>query len=194
MSARQDYHRTAGSQRRADLPGQHQQWKIPRQHSTDDTDRFAHHHRHRVLTNRRCLVIELVDSLGMPDQCGDGLGNIDGGAITNGLAGIQRLKHCQLMPVATDQFGKADQHLLAFSRMKTAPASVIEGLARLAGGKIDIIGIAGCNLRQHLAGGRIDAVEGGARRRLAKSAIDKGCRGQCQPLGNRVVFFMGQQL
>ena len=193
LLGRLDHHRAAGGQRRTDLPGQHQQREIPRQHRADNADRLAHDKRHRVLADRGRLVIELVDGLGMPDQRVDGLGNIDGGAITNRLAGIDRFQDRQLVPVAADQLGKPDQHRLALGRMKAAPAPVIKSLARLADGEIDIFLIAGRHLRQQRPGGRVDAVEGLAAGGLAKTAIDKGCRGQREPVGDGLVFLVDQQ-
>ena len=61
LLGRLDDEGAAGGERGADLPREHEQREVPRQHEADDADRLAHHEGDVVGRGGRELVVDLVD-------------------------------------------------------------------------------------------------------------------------------------
>ncbi len=96
----------ARRQRRADLPGQHQDREVPGQHTADDADRLANHHGDRVVARRRDLVVDLIGGFGVPLEAMQRFGEVHGFDFEDRLAALQTLQHGQLVLVAPDQLAK----------------------------------------------------------------------------------------
>lgn len=186
-------HRAAGGQRRSDLPGHHQEREVPGQHEAGDARGLAHDEREVVVGLGRDAAVELVDQLGVPEEAVDGLGDVAGLAIEDGLAGVERLHHRQLAGVPGHQLGEPDQDALALARREARPAAVLEGAARAGDGEVHVGAAAGRHASEEVARGRVDGVEGGAREGGAERAGDEGAGGQRQPLGDGPVLVAGQK-
>ena len=71
---------------------------------------------------RRDLVVDLVDGLGVPGDAARGRGNVDGQAVADRLAHVERLEQRELVAVREDQLGETLQHALALARRLARPA------------------------------------------------------------------------
>ena len=69
-----------------------------------------------------------------------------------GLAVVQALEHRELLGIAFDEVGEAQQQLGAIVRVHAAPGGLLECAASGRDGDVDIGGIAVGHARQHLAG------------------------------------------
>ncbi|MDZ7748879.1 MAG: hypothetical protein U5K43_08520 [Halofilum sp. (in: g-proteobacteria)] len=172
LLGRLDDHAVARGQGRTQLPREHHQREVPRQHRADHPDGLAHDHRHGVVADRRGLVVDLVDGLGVPQDALDGLGHVDRGAVADRLARVQALHHRELVAVALQQLAQAHHHALAVPGVHARPVAALERLARAAHRQIHIIGIAGGELAEHRAGGRIAGLERAPRLRGPVGAVD----------------------
>ena len=181
------HQRAAGGERRADLPGEHQQREVPGQHQPDDADRLADDERDMVVGGRRHLVVDLVDRLGVPAQALHGLGQVDGLAVEDGLAAVEALHHRQLDQVRLDQVGQPQQRGLAVGRVQLRPAAVLEGGAGAGDRGVDVLGPAGRQAREHRAVGRVDGLEGPARARRHLLAADEAMGRKRQAFGDLLV-------
>ena len=83
-----------------------------------------------------------------------------------------------------EQAGEALQHLLALPGRAITPDAGLEGPAGSRDCAIDIGCIAGSHLCDHLSVPRRDVVEGFARNRIDKSAVDKGLALEGNPAAN----------
>ena len=81
-----------------------------------------------------------------------------------------------------DELREAEQHLLARGRGAARPVTGIEGAAGARDGGVHVRGIAGGDLRDGLAGRRIDAVEGRTRDGRLILAVDEGLRARSEGL------------
>ena len=131
-SAGLTHQRAAGGERRADLPGEHQEREVPGQHQPDDADRLADDERDVVVGGRRHLVVDLVDRLGVPAQALHGLGQVDGLAVEDGLAAVEALHHRELDEVRLDQVRQPQQRRLALGRVQLRPAPSSKAARALA--------------------------------------------------------------
>ena len=148
-------HRIARSEGRADFPGQHQQREsstATRQPTTPTGSRTII--AIGIVAAGARLVVDLVDGLGVPFDRVDGLGNVDRLAVADRFAAVEALHHRQFAPVAGDQLAQADQHVLAPGRMQPRPVPLLERLAGLLYGEVNVRGIACRDGAERLAGGR----------------------------------------
>ncbi len=122
----------------------------------------------------------------------DGLGQVDGRAIAHGLARIDAFHDRQFVAIAPHQLGEPDQDFLARGRVQAAPASVIEGFARLLHRVVDVFRVTRGDIGQGLAGGRVDRSKSLLRARGLELAVDESIARQVQVLRDRAVLGMGQ--
>jgi hypothetical protein len=95
------------------------------------------------------------------------------------VVGVERR---QLLDVLLHEVGEPQQEELPLGRLPLAPRPV-EGLARGGHGAVDILAIALRDVRQDLAGCRIAAVEGLARRRGHPAAVGQHQLGLAVEIG-----------
>ena len=167
-------HRISFSKRRTQFPSGHHDREIPRQHGGDYADRLAHDHRQAAGVRRRYLVIDLVDSLGMPAQCSHGFGEVDTQRIADRLAGFQHFQFCQLFGIRLDNSGEPLQDRLALTRRHARPRAVVEGFARRNDGLVHIDSLTLGDSGQWLTGGGIERCEGLAIRGINGTPADNG--------------------
>ncbi|MNI40760.1 hypothetical protein D3C73_949950 [compost metagenome] len=193
LARRLDHDGATGRQRRGNLPGQHQQREVPRQHQADDADGFAYDHGHGSGPGGGGVVVDLVDQLGVPADGVDGFRHIDVLALADRFAAVQAFQHGQFMGVLLKQAGKIQQDVLALARRQVGPAAIFKGLFRGCHGQVDILHVAGGHVGQLLPGGRIRGDEGLARDRIAEFTIDERLGARFQLVGQRSVLFLAQQ-
>jgi hypothetical protein len=96
-----DYHGVSGSQRWRDLPGGHQEWKIPRDDLTGDTKRL------------RCWpqaqVLELVRPASVIEEVLRRCGHVEIARFLDRLAVVERLHHGKLPGPLGDRPGDPEQ-------------------------------------------------------------------------------------
>ena len=158
---RLEHHRVAGRQGWCDLPGQHQQRKIPWDDLAGDAN--------RQMVGK--LAAQQLGPAGMVVEMAGDQRDVDIAGFADRFAVVHRLQNGQHAGVLLHQAGQ---------RVERPGAVMVAGfgplLLRLPGRgdrAIDVFGRTGGNLRQHRAGGRIAAVEPFARRRLLPAAVDK---------------------
>ena len=107
----------ARGQRRADLPGEHEEREVPGQDKAHHTDGFTHHHRDVIVRGRGNLIIHLINGFRVPLDAVDRLRDVHGFAIKDGLAAVQALHHCEFAGVAGEEFGETDEDVFALGRV-----------------------------------------------------------------------------
>ena len=118
--------RVAGRERRADLPGRHDQREVPRHDRADHADRLARDERERVGTGGRHFVVHLVDRLGVPGDAARARRDVHREAVADRLAHVERLEQRELVAVREHQFREAQQHALALARRLPRPRAALE--------------------------------------------------------------------
>jgi hypothetical protein len=170
---RLDDEAVAGSERGGRLPGRHHDREVPRQDGTDDPDRLADDHPQGITAGRRDRVVQLVGRLGIPAERLDRLGQVRLATIRDRLARLERIEQGQLLGIRLDHVGQTKEDGLALGRGASRPAAVVEGSTGGRDGEVDVRGLAGGDVGQDLAGGRILGREALTIRRGTERAIDE---------------------
>ncbi|MNM58390.1 hypothetical protein D3C81_696210 [compost metagenome] len=191
---RLDHDRATGGQRRGNLPGQHQQREVPRQHQADHADGLTHHHGHGRVAGRGSGVVDLVDQLGVPANRVDGFRHVDVLALADRLAAVQRFQHGQFVGVVFQQLGELQQHVLAVVRLHLRPGALFEHALGGGHGHVHVVDVAGGDFGQLLAGGRVGGDEGVARDGIAELTVDERLGTQLQFGGEGRVLLLAQQI
>ena len=152
---RLDHDRATGGQRRRNLPSQHQQREVPRQHQADHADGFAHDHGHGSVAGRGSGVVDLVDQLGVPADGVNRFRHVDGLALADRLAAVQRFQHRQLVGVVFQQLGELLQHVLAVVRLHLRPGARFEHALGRSHSDVDVVDVASRDFGQLFACGRV---------------------------------------
>ena len=147
-------------ERRADLPTQHHQREVPRQHNSYHRDWFAHDDAQRLATRWRRLVVDLVDAFGEPFDAARCLGHIDIQAVANWFAALKAFEHCEVDAVAIDELRQTLEHGLALAGVALRPHARVERVARAAHREVYIGGIAAGDIGDDRTIGGIDGFEG----------------------------------
>ena len=170
---RLDDEAVAGRQRRGRLPARHHEREVPRQDRTDDPDRLADDHPQRIPPRRRDRVVQLVGRLRIPAERLDRLRQVRLATIRDRLARLERLDQRQLLGVRLDQVGQAQEDGLALGGGAARPAAVVEGSPGGGYGEVDVRGVAGGDVGQHLSGRRIFRREALAAEPRPEGAFDE---------------------
>src|SRR5205807_10253288 len=96
---------------------------------------------------------------------------------------VERLEHGELLRVLGDELGEPKQDALAPLRRASRPDSRLERTPRRPNGAVDVVGVAGRDLRDHPSRGRVDAREGLAAYRIDVVAADERTRAQIGHVG-----------
>ena len=152
-----EHDRAARRQRRRDLPGGHQQGKVPRHDLPAHADRFTarvavHVGRgdgeHAALDLRRPAG-EVADVRGRP-------AHVDEAREARRLAIVERLDLGELLVVRFDRVGERHHQPLTPGRGHRGPRTVGEGGARGGDGTVDVLGAGVGYLRDLAPGGRVE--------------------------------------
>ena len=100
------------------------------------------------------------------------------------LAVVEGLELGKLLEVREDQVADPPDQLAAVGRRHPAPRPVFEGAPRGANGAVDVLGLTPRNLGEHLAGRRVDRLEGSAGCRLDPLTADQQPLGLCRKVRN----------
>ncbi len=168
--------RAAGGQRRADLPGGHQQREVPRDDLADDADRLLERvgvelgARHVGQRRRDGRAAQLRRPAGhVPEQVG-GERDVGGGGDGLRLAVVERVELGELVEVLGDQVAEAVDRAAALGRRHLRPRAR-PARARAAWTARSTSSALPCaTVRQHLAGAGVDGLEGLRRRRRRPTA------------------------
>ena len=181
-----EYHGRAGGQCRAELPGRHQQWEVPRDDLPDDAHgllaRVGEHlrpgrgnggDRDRVALDLRRPARHVMKQVG-------GQGDVRRLRDRQRLAVVERLEHGQLVSVPLDQIADAMDDLAALGRRHPAPARalVVKAPASRSNGKLDVLGCAVRHAPETLLSRRVERLEGLPARRLDPFAVDQQTAGR----------------
>ena len=170
----------AARQRGRDLPGQHQQREVPRDHLAGDA---------RAACVPKPGVLELVGPAGVVEEVRGHQRDVDVAGLLDRLAVVDRLEHGQLAGALLDDAGDPVEVLGALAAGHPRPGPRVgppRGLHR----RVDV-GLVGLgDLGEHLLGGRVDGLERAAvavdelavdeqtvRRLDVDDAARLGCRG-----------------
>ena len=108
---RLQHHRAAGGERRRDLPGEHQQRKIPRDDLADDAGRLV----------AGKLAVERLRPAGMMQEMADRQRHVDVAALADRLAVVDRFQHREQALVALHGAADGVEHLGALVAGRGAP-------------------------------------------------------------------------
>ena len=145
----------AGRESRAEFPRRHLRREIPWNHAAHNADRLAQDQREILRAGRRNMVVEFVGCLGMPANAIDGIGDVHGRAIADGLASFERVEQCEFVGVGFQPIGKLEQDLLAVARFQARPHAALKRLACRFHRPIHIGCLTSRDLCQRLPGGGI---------------------------------------
>ena len=186
---RLQHHRAAGGERGRDLPGQHQQGKVPRDDLADDAGGLV----------AGKLAFEPLRPAGVVDEVAHGKRHVDVAALADRLAIVDRFQHREEARVALHA---------ATDRVENARPLVAAGIlpfrgraGRCGDGRIDVGRRGFRDLGQCFAGRRLHDLEALARRRFLPLAVDEQCLreiaagdpavGFAAAFGRRAVFHRG---
>ena len=118
-----EHHGVAGGQRGSDLPGQHQQGEVPRDHLGGDAER----------PGAEAGVLQLVGPAGVVEEvrCGDGY--VDVARLLDGLAVVERLQHGELAGAFLEDPGDAEEVLRPLSARQFRPHPAVGAPGRTDG-------------------------------------------------------------
>ena len=140
--ARLEHEGVAGQQRRGHLPGRLQQRVVPRRDQSADADRLVDHAADRI----RAAGVDHPAGLGAADAGVVAEARRDVVHVVLGfdepLAGVERLGAGEILAVAVDQVGGAQQHVRPFAFRRARPRARVEGLARRGDRGVGVLG--GC--------------------------------------------------
>ena len=176
--------RVARRQRRAELPGRHQQRVVPRHDQPDHADRLARDERERRRSRRPDLAVDLVDRLGEVAEVGRRAVDLALRAADR-LAHVERDHQREPVAVALDQVGQPQEDGAARARREPRPRAGLEGAPGHRDRAVDVLGVAGRDVEQRLAGERADAREGRARRGVGELPVDERLAPEPARVGER---------
>ncbi len=166
-------HRIAGGKRRRDLPGADHQRKIPGHDGGDDTDRLAMDEAEDIARGRCDLAIDLVDRFGIVAECAGSAAGLRLQRHRNLGAIVAHAENGKLERVFLDEFGDAQQHLLALGGCGPRPGALLEGGAGGQHGGIDVVDAGIGDRRQSRPINRRDDVKHPAGGSVAPDAADE---------------------
>ena len=111
----------------------------------------------------------------------DGVRDVDGRGVANGLAALQGVQQGQFARVGLKQVGERQQHLLAPGRAHPGPRAALERPPGRGHGPVHVRGVAGGDPGQRLAGGGVLADEGQSALGLLELAVDEGFSAELEP-------------
>ena len=176
--------RVAGRQRRAELPGRHQDRVVPRHHQPDDADRLARDERERGGPGRADLAVDLVDRLGEVAEVRRRAVDLALGAADR-LAHVERDHQREPVAVALDQVGEPEQDGPALARRDPRPGARLEGAPGDGHRAIDVLAVARGDVEQRLAADRAHAREGRAGGGVDELAVDERLTAEPAGVGER---------
>ena len=157
-------HRVAGGEGRRDLPRQHQQREVPRDHLGGDAERPG------IGTEPR--VAQLVGPACVVEEVRGHEGQVDVAALADRLAVVDRLEHRQLAGALLHEAGQAEQVLAPVAPGQAGPRAVVRGAGR-GDGPVDVLRAGRGDLGQHLLGGGVHGLEPAAVDRVDHLAVDE---------------------
>ena len=179
LLGRLHHDRVAARQRRAPLPGQHQEREVPGDDLADHADRLAQRVREEAAADRDRPALDLVgparvvaqrvaDALHVALRVGDR------------LAAVERLERGQLGGVLLDQVGQLEQQPAAIGGVHRAPGARFEGPPRRLDRLVDVGRAGRRDLGDHLARRRVVRLELAAIDRVDPLIVDEQL-GQIRP-------------
>jgi hypothetical protein len=105
---------------------------------------------------------------------------IETGAFGHGFAHVQRLEQCQFGHVLLEQRRKTQHDFFALLGCQLRPHAAIERLAGDLHGDVDVFGLAGRDVIQHLTVARGNIGKSFSTQGVDKTAIDEGLPWQVQ--------------
>ena len=126
---RLQHDRVAAGKRRGDLPGQHQERKVPRDDLAGNTERTG-------LAVGKC-VLELVGPAGVVEEMRRCQRDVDVPRLLDRLATVERLRYGELARALLDQAGDPEEVLRTLARPQRRPAA-LEGTARRLDCEVDV--------------------------------------------------------
>ena len=189
-----DQNRVAARQCRPNFPCQHHQWKIPRQYTGNHTQGFAHDHADSISIGRGHLIIQLVDRFRVPADCADGFGQIGHHAFADRLAAFEAFQNRQFVQIFLNQISQLQQNGLALARTLGRPHARVKRSAGQGYRVVNIRGITGINIGNHVARRRVDGFHRLASVWFLVATVDKWLHRKRDRLCYCNIFFFGQQL
>ena len=150
----------AGREGRAELPPAEHQREVPRDDLADDADRPAEHVVQEPGVHGDDRALHLVGHAGEVAERGGCPGDVEDGGVAERVAGVGGLQAGELVGVVLDGVRQPVEQPAAARRRDPGPAG--EGLACRADRPLDIARPRGGDLRDHLAGVRVEHGEGRA--------------------------------
>ena len=176
LLGRLQHHRVAARERDAELPRRHQQREVPRDDLADDADGLAAGVAEHPLAgdrHRDRLALDLRRPPGVVAELVDHERDVGDARDRDRLAVVERLELRELLAVRLDEVGELPEHPAALRRRRARPGSALERLPRGADGAIDVLLVAGGNLRERLFRRGIVGRECLAGRRFHPLAVDQ---------------------
>ena len=155
LLGRLEHHAVAGGQGGADLPGRHLGGEVPGNHRAHHAHRLAQDQGQVVCGRGGHLAVNLVDRLRVPADAMNRVGHVAVDAIADRLACFQAVQQGQLAQVGLQAVGEGQQRFLAIHRTHLRPNAALECLAGRADGQIHVGRIAGGDIGQLFAIGRV---------------------------------------
>jgi len=134
-----------------DLPREHEQREVPRDDLPGDAQR----------SGAEPGVLQLVRPPGVVEEVRGDQRYVDVARLLDRLAVVDRLQHRELARALLDDPGDPVEVLRALGARELRPDLVV-GLAGGLDGAVDVGGVRLGDLGEHLLGGRVDRLEGGA--------------------------------
>ena len=151
---RLEHHGIARGERRADLPGCHDQRVVPRRDGADHAVGFGDHHAEAILLRGRDLTAELVGVFGKKPQSFGSERHVPRGGVAQRPRRAYRFEWREPRAVGFDEVGPASQHACTFARRATRPAAALPCRVRVAHRGVDGCGVCERQARVRLAIGR----------------------------------------
>ena len=180
----------ARGQRRRELPRRHQDRVVPRHDHADHADRLARDQADHARPGRPDLAVDLVDGLGEVAEAGHGAADLALG-VADRLAHVDGDHRRELVAVALDQVGEAEQDGAALARREARPRARLERAARGGDGAVDVLGVAGGDVEDGLARHGADARERRAGGGVDEGAVDEGAAAEAARVGERAAPWGG---
>jgi hypothetical protein len=192
------YDAVADGQCGRDLPHGEVEGKIPRRHRADDAKGLSADEGEIAGLGRRDLTADLVQGLAVECEKVCSRGDVDVVRLGHQLAHVQGVEQGEFGAVLTDELGQPGQYPLASGGRSSGPHAGFEGCAPTGHGGVDVGVLRRRDLREQRPGGGVDRLEGFARSRVAKPAVDEHAGPRCHvcckvgPMGKRGGFGCGE--
>src|SRR6185312_5995142 len=163
----------AGCQRGGELPGLHQQGKVPWNDLPDDANGLVARVAEVIVADRNGFAVDFIGPAGEVAVAINGCGYVNGLCDLDGLAVIERFQLGEFVGMFFHEVGQFVKEAATFGGGNFAPGAALESVAGGFDGEIDVSGVGLRHLADFFAGGRIEGGEGAAGEGVSPFVVDK---------------------